>query len=112
MGDNDGFAMEEIRERRSNSFSSQNSSPDLKRRIPEENNTWENGEKSTVSINMSGNSTMVKMKRETSVISNSPDVVYTWSGLTIKTKQERRSIKDTILRREPPRPKTILRDGK
>ena len=50
--------------------------------------------------------------REASVVSNSPDVVYTWSGLTIKTKQERRSIKDTLLRREPPRPKTILRDGK
>ena len=107
MGDNDGFAMEEIRERHSNSFSSHKSSPNLERRHAE-NNTWDEGEKST-SINMS--STMVK--RETSVISSkSPDVVYTWSGLTIKTKQERRSIKDTVLRREPPRPKTILRDGK
>ena len=111
MGDNDGFAMEEIRERHSNSFSSHKSSPDLKR-APTENNTWpDSGEKSTSAsiINMSG-STMVK--RETSVVSNSQEVVYTWSGLTIKTKQERRSIKDTILRREPPRPKTILRDGK
>ena len=109
MGDNDGFAMEEIRERHSNSFSSHKSSPDLERRHAE-NNTWDEGEKST-SINMSpSSSTMVK--RGTSVISNSPDVVYTWSGLTIKTKQERRSFKDTILRREPPRPKTILRDGK
>ena len=110
MGDNDGFAMEDIRERHSNSFSSHESSPDLKR--APENNTWpDSGEKSTSAsiINMSG-STMVK--RETSVVSNSQEVVYTWSGLTIKTKQERRSIKDTILRREPPRPKTILRDGK
>ena len=100
MAENDGFAMEEIRERHSNSFSSHKSSPDGERRAQRNNNTGPNngGAKST-SIDM-------MVKRE-----NSTDVVYTWSGLTIKTKQERKSIKDTILRREPPRPKTILRDG-
>ena len=56
MADNDGFAMEEIQERRSvNSFSSINSTPKLKR---EQQDTWDGGEKPPTSINMS--STMVK----------------------------------------------------
>ena len=100
MAENDGFAMEEIRERHSNSFSSHKSSPDGLRRAQHNNNTEpDNGGPNSMSIDM-------MVKRE-----NSTDVVYTWSGLTIKTKQERKSIKDTILRREPPRQKTILRDG-
>ena len=100
MAENDGFAMEEIRERHSNSFSSYKSSPDGLRRAQHNNNTVpDNGGAMSTSIDMMA-------KRE-----NSADVIYTWSGLTIKTKQERKSIKDIILRREPPRPKTILRDG-
>ena len=110
MSDNDGFAMEEIRDRHSNSFSSHKSSPGSKRAPPpsEMNNAWpENGGEKSTSINISGSGSN-SVKRGTS---NSPDVVYTWSGLTIKTKQGSRTIKDAIVRREPPKPKTILRDG-
>ena len=40
------------------------------------------------------------------------NITYSWSGITARTRQQRRSIKDTILQSEPKGTKTILRDGK
>ena len=42
----------------------------------------------------------------------SPNITYSWSGITVKTRQQRRSLKDTILQREPQGSKTILHSGK
>ena len=42
----------------------------------------------------------------------SPNITYSWSGITVKTRQQRRSLKDTILQREPQGAKTILQNGK
>ena len=42
----------------------------------------------------------------------SPNITYSWSGITVKTRQQRRSLKDTIFQREPQRAKTILHNGK
>ena len=101
MAENDGFAMEEIRERHSNSFSSHKSSPDGLRRAQHNNNTGpDNGGAMSTSIDMMA-------KRE-----NSADVIYTWSGLTIKTKQERKSIKDSLQVEQPEVPtRSVLTIG-
>ena len=40
-----------------------------------------------------------------------PDVTYSWSGITVRTRQQRRSLKDAMLQREAQKPKTILQNG-
>jgi hypothetical protein len=57
---------------------------------------------------------VVQMKRQDSVISNSPSISYVWNNITIKTKPTSGSIANKIKEKRGqavPGVKTILRNG-